>query len=167
MVELGDDAGDRALWRRWYAGTAKSVPQPDVMILAAYAEGRLSETEAAPVEAWLALHPAALDDVIAARDMTLHPPRIAFATIVTHASALVDGATPTNVVSLRHAVPRWRNALAWSGIAASLAVASLGGFAMGNDAYASLATPQVFAAGTTESFDTPTSLDSLVDDSGT
>ncbi len=163
MVELGDDAGDRALWRRWYSGTANSVPQPDVMILAAYAEGRLSETEAAPVEAWLALHPAALDDVVAARDMTLHPPRIAFATIVTQASALV----PNNVVNLRRAAPRWRNALAWSGIAASLAVASLGGFAMGNDAYASLATPQVVATGATESFDTPTSLDSLVDDSGT
>jgi anti-sigma factor RsiW len=168
MGDVGDNKEDRALWQRWRAeeGATERVAMPDAMSLAAYADGRLSEEAAAPIEAWLALHPAALEDVVVARDMTKHPPRLAYATILAQASALVDGDAPANVIPLHPRAPRWRNALAWSGIAASLAVASMAGFAMGNDAYTSVSTPQANAAVATESFEAPASLDSLIDDSG-
>ena len=58
------DPGDRAeapLWRRWRAeSVAPVLAMPDPLLFAAYAEGRLDESAAEPVEAWLAEHPEAL-----------------------------------------------------------------------------------------------------------
>ena len=169
MVELGDGARNEALWRRWRAESRadRPVATPDAMALAAYAEGRMSETEAEAIEAWLALYPAALAEVIAARDMAQHPPHLSYAAIVAHAGALVPAGT-SNVVSLRRPAPRWRSALAWSGIAASLVMASMVGFEMGSDAYAGLSDTQISQPSQSDGLDTPASLDSyLSDDSGT
>lgn len=61
-----------ALWRRFHTldriERDQAVDDAGVALdLAAYADGRLSEVAAGPIEAWLATHPEALDDVIAAR----------------------------------------------------------------------------------------------------
>jgi hypothetical protein len=62
----------------------------------------------------------------------------------------------------------WRTAIAWSSIAASLVCASMVGFSMGSDAYASLTRTQTVAAGSGVGLDAAPSLDSYFsDDSGT
>ena len=53
MANLGAGDEDRELWRRWRA-LGEIAPAPDAMTLAAYAEQRLGESEAASVEAIVA-----------------------------------------------------------------------------------------------------------------
>jgi len=166
MAGLGD-GDERALWRRWSIRSRVDAPAPDALALAAYAEGRLSETEAAPIEHWLAAHPEALSeilaDIAAARGAVLEATDAAF---IAKASALVTGAQG-NVVPLRRAAPAWRNALAWSSVAASLLATSLVGFAMGSDAYQHLARAQT-AEAASDTLDAAATLDSVFnDDSGT
>jgi hypothetical protein len=166
MAGLGDSE-ERALWRRWSMRGRVDAPAPDALALAAYAEGRLSETEAEPIEHWLAAHPESLGeilaDIAAARGAT---PEVAGAAIIAKASALVTGARD-NVVPLRRAAPAWRNALAWSSIAASLLAVSLVGFAMGSDAYQHLERAQA-AEAASDTLDAAATLDSVFnDDSGT
>jgi hypothetical protein len=166
MAGLGDSE-ERALWRRWSMRGRVDAPAPDALALAAYAEGRLSETAAEPLELWLAAHPEALSeilaDIAAARGATLDA---AEATIIAKASALVTGVRD-NVVPLRRAAPGWRNALAWSSVAASLLAASLAGFAMGSDAYRNFARTQT-AEAASDTLDAAAALDSVFnDDSGT
>jgi hypothetical protein len=160
------DSEERALWRRWSMHARIDPPAPDALALAAYAEGRLSETAAAPIELWLAAHPEALSeilaDIAAARDATLDA---ADAAVIAKASALVAGARD-NVIPLRRAAPAWRNALAWSSVAASLLAASFVGFALGSDAYQHLARTQT-AEAASDTFDAASTLDSVFnDDSG-
>jgi anti-sigma factor RsiW len=179
MTDKGAGARDRRLWQRWQAlGEQSRVAEPDAMLLAAYAEGRLSEAEAEPVEAWLAVTPEALSDVIAARSAYQHPPRQAHERILDKASDLVPGMAPATAEILpfqpkaQPRLPRWRTALAWSSIAASLLCASLAGFSMGSDAYMNLSGMNLSGASRVDSaaadgFGTP-SLDSYFsDDSGT
>jgi anti-sigma factor RsiW len=143
MTDKGAGAQDRRLWQRWRAlGEASRVAEPDALLLAAYAEGRLTEAEAEPVEAWLAAAPEVLADVIAARSAYQHPPQLIFERMLAQASSLVPGAAApasAEIVPFRpQRRPQWRTALAWSSIAASLLCASLIGFSMGSDAYANL-----------------------------
>jgi anti-sigma factor RsiW len=174
MDDKGVGATDWELWRRWQAlGDAPRAGEPDALSLAAYAEGRLSETEAEAVEAWLAAEPEALDDIIVAREINQHPPHLVYQHILGNACNLVAGddtaaetlTTPmtTNVVPLRR-LPQWRAALAWSSIAASLLCASLVGFSMGSDAYAGYSQTQTVDNSTTDSLDTPSTLDSYFND---
>ncbi len=170
MAGLGDgDSEERALWRRW-ATPQRSVESlaPDPLALAAYAEGRLGEAEAEPIERWLADHPAALDqvfaDLAAARGASAISLPAVDAAIIARASALVTSAT-SNIVPLRRPVPTWRNALAWSSVAASLVAASLVGFTMGSDVYQGIARDDAAAA---DSFDSTVNFDSAFgDESGT
>jgi len=166
---------DRALWQRWQAlGGTPPAAEPDALSLAAYAEGRLSETEAEPIEAWLAATPAAIDDIVAAREFEKRPPRVAFEHVLVAARTLVPG-TATSAPAGATILPfrprttqPWRKALAWSSIAASLACASLVGFSMGSDAYASLSGTQAVDTSSNEGLGTPPSIDSYFsDDSGT
>ena len=170
MAGLGD-GDERALWRRWSMRGSAATPAPDALELAAYAEGRLSESAAERIEHWLAAHPAGLgeilSDIAAARSATPDAMPIADAAIIAKASALVSG-TRDNVVPLRRAAPAWRNALAWSSVAASLLAASLVGFAMGSDAYQNLARTQTVEAASGDTLDPIATLDSAFsDDSGT
>jgi hypothetical protein len=170
MAGLGD-SDERALWRRWSMRGSAEAPAPDALELAAYAEGRLSETEAAPIELWLAAHPANLSeilaDIAAARGAVADALPLADAAIIARTSALVTG-TRDNVVPLRRAAPAWRNALAWSSVAASLVAASLVGFAMGSDAYQNLSRSQTVEAASGDALDSAVALDSAFsDDSGT
>jgi anti-sigma factor RsiW len=140
MRDPGREPGDRAeapLWQRWREATpASDIVMPDPLLVAAYAEGRLDETEAEPVEAWLADHPAALDDIIAARAAAAGALPEAPDDLADRAAELVAGSVvvpfPTRIIARRRT---WRTAVAWSGIAASLLATSLVGFAIGNDTY--------------------------------
>src|SRR5262252_2802747 len=70
MTEPMDRAEENALWRHWRSAmvnaAGEAAPAPDALLLAAYAEHRLSEAAAEDVEAWLARHPQMLEDVLAA-----------------------------------------------------------------------------------------------------
>lgn len=143
----GERAADAALWRRWRLDR-RSEPgprAPDPMLLAAYAEGRLREAEAEPVEDWLADHPSALDDVLAASTATAAADQPVPESVMLRAAALVPAAIggrstvvpfPLAVAPRRRAL---RTAMTWGGLAASLLVTSLVGFGIGNNAYDSLA----------------------------
>ena len=172
MTDKGAGAQDRRLWQRWRAlGEKSRVAEPDAMLLAAYAEGRLTEAGAEAVEAWLAATPEALSDLVAARSTSHH---LAEERILDKASDLVPGRTTpagAEILPFRprppQLLPQWRTALAWSSIAASLLCASLVGFSMGSDAYANLSGSQAIDT-TAEGLGAP-GLDSryFSDDSGT
>lgn len=172
MAGLGDSE-ERALWRQWATSGGAEVPAPSALELAAYAEGRLNETAAEPVERWLAAHPAGLSDLLgdiaAARRATPEAEAMPLATaaMIAKAAALVNDAHD-NVVPLRRAVPSWRNTLAWSSVAASLIAASLVGFVMGGDAYQNLSRSQTVETASGDTLDAVATLDSAFsDDSGT
>jgi hypothetical protein len=175
MTDKGAGSQDRRLWQRWQAlGEKSRVAEPDAMLLAAYAEGRLGETEAETVEAWLATTPEALSDMIAARSTYQRPPRVVYEHILGKAGDLVPGAaTPVGAEilpfqpRLSQRLPQWRTALAWSSIAASLLCASLIGFSMGSDAYMNLSGASTVDSAGADGLGT-SGLDSYFsDDSGT
>jgi hypothetical protein len=145
MAEPETRAEDAALWRRWRAlapDAAGAKAAPDPLLLAAYAEGRLGEAEAEVAELWLAAAPEALADVAAARAAIDAAGEQAPDAVIARAQSLIAASGP-NVVPLvsRRVTPqlgRWRVAMAWGGIAASVLATSLVGFALGNDTYVSL-----------------------------
>jgi hypothetical protein len=155
-----DRAEESALWRHWRTAVNAAVeaaPAPDPLLLAAYAEHRLGETAAEAIEAWLALHPEAITDVLAAGEGNAQPAAIEPpATALARAMALVPGAG-SNVVPLRRPAPvaTWRVAVGRVAVAASLLVVSLVGFALGNDAYTSLLSGDQQAAVGQDLFDPP------------
>ena len=173
MTDKGVETQDRRLWQRWRAlGEKSRLAEPDALLLAAYAESRLSEAQAEAVEAWLAATPEALGDLVAAR--APDQPQPVDVRILEKAGALVpDAAVPGGAEILpfrppaRQLRPQWRTALTWSSIAASLLCASLVGFSMGSEAYASLSGTQA-ADTTVEGLGAP-SLDNsyFSDDPGT
>jgi hypothetical protein len=166
MAELEDWTKDLALWRRWRGSEPMTAPAPDALTLAAYAEGRLAETEAELVEDWLAAYPQALADVAAARAVAAYPAIGAYEAIVARASALVALAG-ARVVPLRPTA-HWRSALAWGGIAASLIGTSLVGFTMGSAAYNSLTVRSDDSIVSPDMPDSPPGLyPGFTDDSGT
>jgi hypothetical protein len=175
MTDKGVEAQERRLWLRWHTlGERSRAAEPDALLLAAYAEGRLSEAEAEPVEAWLATLPDALGDVTAARAANQDPPQPISDRILGKAAALVpeDGAPAgAEILPFRAPLPQrppqWRRALAWSSIAASILCASLIGFSMGSEAYANLSGTSAADSVAADGLG-PTSLDSFFsDDSGT
>jgi anti-sigma factor RsiW len=133
---------DAELYRQWHAEAGGT--EPDASTLAAYAEGRLRPAAAAAVEAWLASHPTAAEDVAFARTLArIGAPQDALAErVAARAAALVEGpAVPPNVVPFR---PRrqsffMREAASWSALAASVALAAWLGFALGGETYTALA----------------------------
>jgi hypothetical protein len=173
MVKLGAGEEDRGLWRRWRARGGDAAPAPSALELAAYAERRLGESEAETVENWLAGNPAAWSEFEAARGAAQHENDRAGEALIARACGLVAdlGALPADgkVVPLRRPPPRpWRNALAWSSIAASLIATSLVGFSMGSDAYRSLSRSQAGESAATDALEASSTLDIYFsDDSGT
>jgi len=162
MTEPFDSERDPALWRRWRAAAAepagKGMPAPDPLLVAAYAEGRLSELAAQRVESWLAEDPARLADVQLAREMrhggiALPAPEA----VLVRAGALMVGRSG-QILAFRRPTPSgrsWRTAAAWASMAASLLVTCLIGFALGTDAYSSLVGDRQETALTQELFDPP------------
>jgi anti-sigma factor RsiW len=131
MAGSGDRGDEAALWRRWRA-LSHGASEPDTAWLAAYAEGRLDAVRGEAVEAWLAEHPEALDDLIAARDAAGAVAAIPSEAVIARALGLV--ATPGDkIVPFPRALPQrrnWRAAVAWSGLAASILIAGFFGFAL-------------------------------------
>ncbi|HKF70396.1 MAG TPA: hypothetical protein VKB68_01500 [Stellaceae bacterium] len=161
MTEPMDRAEENALWRHWRTAVVnaagEAAPAPDPLLVAAYAEHRLSEAVAEEVEAWLALHPEAIEDVLAAAcskaDALATVPDAALA----RAMALVRASDPKVMPFRRRARPgvTWRIAFARVGVAASLLVISLVGFALGTDAYSTLINGDQSAALSQDLFDPP------------
>lgn len=145
MTASEDRATDAALWRRWRRDfrSGPGGEASDPLLLAAYAEGRLGAAEQDAVEDWLADHPEALDDVLAAAGaesgVFSAPPD---STVLRAAALVGTGGGKGTVVPFPLAVAQrrraWRSAAAWGGLAASLLVTSLVGFGIGDDAYSSL-----------------------------
>ena len=166
MTEPMDRAEETALWRHWRTAVVnaagEAAPAPDPLLLAAYAEHRLSETDAEAVETWLALHPEAITDILAAGDsntsqrLVQQPP----VDLLVRAMALVPGRDPKIVPFRRRTapVPFWHIAAARVAVAASLLIVSLAGFALGTDAYTSLLSGDQTAALSQDLFDPPTSV---------
>jgi hypothetical protein len=162
MTEPMDRAEETALWRHWRramsSAAGEAAPAPDPLLLAAYAEHRLSETAAEEVEAWLALHPEALTDVLAARDYNV---RLASVPPSDAALVRVLGLVPevtSEVLSFRRTArpaPSWRIAMGRVAVAASLLVVSLIGFALGADAYMNLLNGGQSTALSQDLFDAP------------
>jgi hypothetical protein len=119
---------DRALFARWRAA-ADQAAALDALPLAAYAEGRLGEAEAAPIEAALAADPALLDTLIALRFVaeTAAPSPGLIAT----AQALVPAKANPVLVAFRPRASLVGRIAAWGAVAASLLVVSLAGFDLG------------------------------------
>jgi len=155
-----------ALWRRFRAldRTMRDLAADDAntaLDLAAYADGRLSESAAAAVEAWLAPHPETLDDLIAVRgaDDTIAPQRV-----VDRAATLVssDSADGRVVPFHRRAVTYgWRVHVARIAVAACLALTGLIGFTLGSGVYGNLFSPTDSVSG--DAVDQPTSFFSTED----
>jgi anti-sigma factor RsiW len=182
MSEPQDDiARGRALWQQWVsesngseAASGAGVPVIDALVLAAYADGGLAANEREAIEELLAEHPELAEDVALARagasqnDAT----DAELAAVVARASALVPGSGDRVIAfrpARRGAEPRWRDAARWSALAASFALVSYLGFALGSDASMVLAGLNQSVAGQTdELLDPPTGLFSgLAEVSGT
>jgi hypothetical protein len=166
MTEPMDRAEESALWRHWRTAVVnaagEAAPAPDPLLLAAYAEHRLSETAAEEVESWLALHPEAITDVLAAGEVNARPSAVEqpTAAALARAMALVPGADP-KIVLFRRPAPRaatWRVTARRGAVAASLLVVSLVGFALGTDAYTSLLGGDQQAAVSQDLFDPPSGI---------
>ena len=144
MAGSMNSSEERTLWQRWRIRAAAPPGEPpDALTLAAYAEGRLGPAEMESVEEWLSADAEMAADVAVARGAALGPLLEADAAILARAGALVAAETE-RVVPLRHAgpPPGWHGVVRWSAMAASILVASIVGFALGNDTYVSLASYQ-------------------------
>jgi hypothetical protein len=137
-----DRSDDAALWRRWRsAGAAGATAEPEALLLAAYAEGRLDEEAAETVEDWLTLNPLAIQDILSARAAESTLLSAAPEALIARAAALV-GEQRAEVLAFRRPVPSrrlWRTAARWSAMAASILVACVIGVAMGQATYVTLA----------------------------
>jgi nucleoid-associated protein YgaU len=187
MSEPSDgSAQGRELWRRWTmtarAAAARSSgddSRPDELTLAEFAEGRLTGSARAAVEAFLAANPQIADDVAAARRVPTTgraTDDAALAVTIARAAALVAaparGGAGGTVLAFRPArrpVSVWPIAARWAALAATLALTGWLGFAMGGDAYGNLAVLDRHSstALADEVLDPPTGFFGLPDTSGT
>jgi hypothetical protein len=162
MTEPMDRAEENALWRHWrtavVSAAGEAAPAPEPLLLAAYAEHRLSEAEAEELEAWLVRHPEAIDDVIAAQNSNVRAPERPSAAALERARALVADPDP-KVIPFRPPVQlTWRIAVARVAVAASLLIVSLVGFALGTDAYTSVLNDDQQAGLSQDLFDPPSGI---------
>ena len=140
-----DEADETLLWQRWRAavGGGPGAPQePDALTLAAYVEDRLSPAAAAEVEAWVAANPAAMHDILAARQLREAPLPVAPEAVAARAMALLGAAGAQVLPFIRRPARRLglrSGAVGWAAMAASIVLASLAGFATGKDTYLTLA----------------------------
>ncbi len=138
-----DSADEAGLWRRWRVAAGDPLAagaEPDALLLAAYAENRLAPETAEAVEDWLAANPQIFQDILAARRIGEGSLSLAPEAVVARAAALVS-ADDAGVLAFRRPAARpqrWPGAVGWGAMAASLLVACLAGFAMGDDTYMTL-----------------------------
>lgn len=157
-----DGTEDTALWRRFRSAADEapaSAAAPDALLLAAYAENRLLPAQAEAVEDWLADHPEAISDIIAARQASETALPAAGDAVLERAQALVAEGD-AQILSFPPKAParRWQAMAAWSAMAASVLVTSLVGFTLGNDTYSNLAGTSAVTAVSQDLLDPPTGL---------
>jgi hypothetical protein len=173
---LDEAARERALWQRWVMANGGPAAARagddsagtltlDELTLAAYAEGRLDAAVGRSIGAMLDDYPDLAADVAMARQAGTSAPgdagADALASVVARASALVPG-SGDRVIAFRGAParqePNWRLAVRWGALAASVAVVSYLGFALGSNATIGLASLNQPAAATAtdELLDPPT-----------
>lgn len=163
MAEPMNSPEETALWQRWrLLARAPAGEPPDALMLAAYAEGRLGPTEMEAVEEWLCADADLAADIAIARSAMVGASPAVEESVVAHAAALVP-AEDGRVVVLRRPSTGWPGVVRWSAMAASILLASVVGFALGNDTYVSLAgyQPAVFGQ---ELLDPPSGLFSGFDE---
>jgi anti-sigma factor RsiW len=167
-------AESRALWRQWMRASEQPADAFDELTLAAYAEGRLDPATQEAVTAYLAHHPALAEDIVLARGVGnagVPGDRVGdgHALAIARASALVP-AFDDRVIAFRQArrvEPSWRFAARWGALAASFAMVSYLGFALGSDASSVLASLDRSAAGISdELLDPPTGFIGGISDVG-
>lgn len=168
MVEPLNGKDELGLWRRWRSAAASSSAgaEIDALTLAAYAEDRLLPETIGAVEEWLAANPDAVADVLAARRAARQALPEAPAAVAARAAALVEMGD-AQVLSFRPQarMRSWRVAVRWGAMAASIVIVSFVGFALGNEAYVSLAggAPLTFSQ---ELLDPPAGLFNNADEDG-
>lgn len=127
---------DREVWRRSREIEATADEAEGLLDLAAFADNRLDDDEAARVAALLAHDPDAADDVAAARLLADATMEAADPGIVARAAALADGQrVEADVIAfppLRPEVRPWFSAASWSGLAAAVVLAGWLGFNLGS-----------------------------------
>ncbi|HZB89809.1 MAG TPA: hypothetical protein VE397_00105 [Stellaceae bacterium] len=168
MAEPTGDPDQVALWRRWReaAVSAGAEAEPDALTLAAYAEGRLAPQASDAVEDWLAFHPQAVADILAARQASDAAPAAPAAVIARAMALCAAGTAEIRSFPGPATRPGWRHAVAWGAMAASILVASLVGFEMGNSTYATLTGGSATSL-SQELLDPPTGLFNADEDSNT
>lgn len=127
---------DVELWRRTRIDgpPETGVTGSDANLIAALAEGRLSEDERAALEARMAASPAVRDTVAAVRgDARLVEPITPPARLAARARAAFEAEQPAGTARSR-GVPSWlRLGLQWSATAAALVVVGYVGFDLGQE----------------------------------
>jgi hypothetical protein len=141
----GGRGADRGadLWRKARGPIRAALgdsPAPDAMTLAAYLDGTLDEAGVAPVEAWLARDPEALDGLIATRAILAEAPGPVPAGVTTRAQDIVRARVPRAAVSgeagfrlgaLFGGLDGLLRPAVWAGAGALLVLASVSGFELG------------------------------------
>ncbi len=97
----------RALWQRFSAGRAASDIAADPLVLAAYLEGRLAESEAGDLEDHLARSPADLELLLAGRDALGAAPAAASPRVLERAKALRASPGRAAATGFRQQVLQW------------------------------------------------------------
>src|SRR5690348_5273751 len=125
MAGPSDRTDQAALWRRWRSASALGAADavdPDALLLAEYAEGRLAEAVSGTIEDWLAARPETMSDILAARRAARGDIPVASDAVIARATALVTAGDAQIVTFPQPAAHRasWRTAAVWSGVAASL-----------------------------------------------
>lgn len=143
QFEIGGDAA-RQLVARVLRGKP-SLERPDPIVLAAWLEGRLSEAEAATVEAWIADTPEAVEEVALLREAVetddLECPA-APAAFVSRAQAIVRAPADGRAQSGNWIGSDWIERLIgqpvvrWSAVAALALIVGVGGFGIGTEGLA-------------------------------
>jgi hypothetical protein len=127
---------DQELWRRSQAIDAAPDEAEHLLDLAAFADDRLDEDEAACIAALIARDVDAADDVAAARLLADFAMAAADPGVVTRATALVgEGQAEAVLIAfpVRQPAPRpWFSAATWGSLAAAIALAGWLGFDLGS-----------------------------------
>lgn len=139
MTEEFSHSEGLALWRQLKAAEGRVLHRPGsgigAMEVATWLEGRADEALAARVEAALAADSALLDAALAARQPDdLEAPAAMPERLLIRARAMVAPAMRPARTGFAGMMGRWRYALQWTTVAASLLVAAAAGFWIGGGA---------------------------------
>jgi hypothetical protein len=128
---------DKQLWRRAAEARGPSAPasEADLLLLAAYLDGTLGESEHEAFEARLAAEPELLESVVAARAALAEEPGEAPAGVVARAQAIVGSAGRAEAPSGNSFFGGWLQPLAWAAVGVLALIVTGAGFEIGRESY--------------------------------